>query len=206
MNTVSLGRRFASTLIDKLVIFVLFVFFALIFRSGVPGAELGTFFGLMERPYKQIESTKTIYEGNVENRDFMKSHGYGDYDFTDTDMKYEHYKTYMDVYHKYVIIFIIINLLYYFLNEYYLKASLGKKMLKCRVVKNGNTEMNIRDVFTRTGILATLMISAIVVQAWLNMSALVVSLLFFVALDLTVFTKRVSLIDKYSDTMVVYLK
>lgn len=204
MNTVSLGRRFASTLIDKLVIFVLFVFFALIFSSGVPGAELGTFTGLMGRPYKQIESTKTIYEKNVKNRDFMKSHGYGDYDFT--DMEYEHYKTYMDVYHKYVIIFIIINLLYYFLNEYYLKASLGKKMLKCRVVKNGNTEMNIRDVFTRTGILATLMISAIVVQAWLNMNALVVSLLFFVALDLTVFTKRVSLIDKYSDTMVVYLK
>ena len=204
MNTVSLGRRFASTLIDKLVIFVLFVFFALIFRSGVPGTELGTFFGLTGRPYKQIESTKTIYERNVENRDFMKSHGYGDYDFT--DMEFDHYKTYMDVYHKYVIIFIIINLLYYFLNEYYLKASLGKKMLKCRVVKNSNTEMNIRDVFTRTGILATLMISAIVVQAWLNISALVVSLLFFVALDSPVFTKRVSLIDKYSDTMVVYLK
>ena len=158
MNIVSLGRRFASTLIDKLLIFVLFVITALILSSGVPGAELGTFTGLLGRPYKQIESTKTIYEHNVESRELC------------------------------------------------LKASVGKKIMKCRIRKKDNSNIENQDVLIRTGILGTLLLLAVALQMSFNMNAYITSVLFFAILDFTVFTKGLSLADKYSDTVIVTVK
>ena len=66
--------------------------------------------------------------------------------------------------------------------------------------------MKKRDVFKRTGILAALLIFAVALQKVLGVNALITSLLFFGILDFTVFTKRMSLVDKFSDTLVIKQK
>lgn len=200
MNIVSLRRRFASTIIDKVLILFLFVIFAMIFCSGSPGAELGTFTGNISRKYKEIESKRTIYEQQKDIERFMKENGYN---YNDTDQEYEHYKTPMDVYHKHILIFIIVNLLYYLLCEYFFKASLGKKFLRCKICKKDGSEIGKYDMFSRVGILGALLLLAVALQIILNLNVYTTSILFFGILDYTVFTKQQSLVDKYSETYVV---
>ena len=126
MNIVSLQRRLAATLIDKVLILFLFVIVALIFCSGHPGAALGTFTYSTSVKYKKIESKRTLYETQLDNKKYIEENGYGEYNIEDEE--YEHYKTALDVYQKHIFIFVLVNLLYYFICEYFFRASLGKKI------------------------------------------------------------------------------
>lgn len=205
MNIVSLQRRLVSTIIDKIIILFLFVAVAIIFCSGAPGAELGAFTFLTSREYNIIESEKTIKERGMELDRFIKANGYS-FHPNKYDGGFEDYKTEMDVYQKYIGMFMLVNLLYYLLCELAFKASLGKRMLKCKIQTKGGGEMKKRDVFKRTGILAALLIFAVALQKVLGVNALITSLLFFGILDFTVLTKRMSLVDKFSDTLVIKQK
>lgn len=204
MNIISLKRRLASTIIDKVVILFLFVVVAIIFCSGIPGAELGAFTYLTSVGYNKMESEKTMYQRDMELNQFMKEQGYPIDGVKDNG--YERYKTEKDVYLKYVLIFVIVNLLYYFLCELVFKASLGKRILKCKIRGKDGAEIKMTDVLKRIGIMGALLILAFVLQRSLSLNALITSLLYFGLLDFTVFTKQQSLIDKYSDTIVVKMK
>ena len=153
---------------------------------------------------KKIESEKTIYEHNVEVNNWLKENGYSE--MISTDQDYEHYKTMKDVYDKYVWMFVIVNVLYYLLCELSFKASFGKRLLKCRIKKSDGSEINKRDIFTRSGILASLLLLAIALHMTMNINGYITTILFFAILDFTVFTKQMSLVDKYSDTLVVKQK
>lgn len=203
MNIVSLQRRLCCTIIDKTIILFLFVVTALIFRSGLPGSELGTFLYTASVEYKKIESNMTLYESNMDTKKFMEENGFGNYNFKDEE--YEHYKTALDVYQKHIFIFVIVNLLYYLLCELFFKASFGKKILKCQIQKKDGSVIDIRDVFTRTGILLALLLLVIVLQMSASLNAYLTSIIFFGILDFTVFTKQQSLIDKNSNTIAVKL-
>lgn len=201
MNIISLQRRLAATLIDKGLILFLFVIVALIFCSGHPGAELGTFTYSTSVEYKKIESKRTLYETQLYNKKFIEENGYGEYNIKDEE--YEHYKTALEVYQKHVLIFVIVNLLYYFLCEYFFRASIGKKILKCQIRKRDGREIGNGEIFSRTGILFALLLLAVALQMSLSINAYITSILFFGLLDFTVFTRQQSLVDKYSDTYIV---
>lgn len=201
MNIVSLQRRLAATLIDKVVILFLFVIVALIFCSGHPGAELGTFTYSTSVEYKKIESKRTLYETQLDNKKFIEENGYGVYNVKDEE--YEHYKTALDVYQKHVLIFVIVNLLYYFLSEYFFKASFGKRILKCQIRRSDGSEIGNSEIFSRTGILFALLLLAVTLQMSMNINAYITSIFFFGILDFTVFPRQQSLIDKYSDTYII---
>lgn len=201
MNIISLQRRLAATLIDKGLILFLFVIVALIFCSGHPGAELGTFTYSTSVEYKKIESKRTLYETQLDNKKFIEENGYGEYNIKDEE--YEHYKTALEVYQKHVFIFVIVNLLYYFLCEYFFRASIGKKILKCQIRKRDGREIGNGEIFSRTGILFALLLLAVALQMSLSINAYITSILFFGLLDFTVFTRQQSLVDKYSDTYIV---
>jgi len=191
----------AATLIDKTIILFLFVIVALIFCSGHPGAELGTFTYSTSVEYKKIESKKTLYETQLDNKKFIEENGYGEYNIKDEE--YEHYKTALDVYQKHVLIFVIVNLQYYFLCEYFFRASFGKKILKCQIRKRNGSEIGNSEIFSRTGILFALLLMAVALHMFLNLNAYITSILFFGILDFTVFTRQQSLVDKYSETYIV---
>lgn len=201
MNIVSLKRRLLGTIIDKVLILLLFVIVSLIFSEGHPGGGLGTFMGLLNRGYKKIESVKTMHEQHVENTKFMKENGLPVYNYKDDELDYNN--TAQEVYNKYLIIFILVNLLYYGTSEFFFRASLGKRILKCLVCKSDGNIIDNRDVFQRLGLLAALMVLSVAVEMTLNLNAYITSVLFFLALDFMVFTRRQSLIDKYSDTYVL---
>jgi uncharacterized RDD family membrane protein YckC len=116
--------------------------------------------------------------------------------------KYEYEKTRMDVYRKYVIIMILVNLLYYVLCELFFKASFGKKILGCEVRKEDGSPMRWHLVFIRAIILAFLLVLAVILQPLLNINAWSISLLFFIAIDITLPFKNQSLIDLGSKTIV----
>jgi hypothetical protein len=174
---------------------------ALIFCSGHPGAELGTFTYSTSVEYKKIESKRTLYETQLDNKKFIEENGYGEYNIKDEE--YEHYKTALEVYQKHVLIFVIVNLLYYFLCEYFFRASIGKKILKCQIRKRDGREIGNGEIFSRTGILFALLLLAVALQMSLSINAYITSILFFGLLDFTVFTRQQSLVDKYSDTYIV---
>ena len=167
MNIVSLRRRFACTIIDKvLILFLFIVFFG--FCNGQQGAK-----GL---------AILTIY----------------------ADIKYKNIDvTNLDVYQEYICYFIITNLLYYLLCEYFFKASLGKRMLKCQIRKKNGSMIDKHDVLSRIGILLAILLLAVGLQMVLNINIYITSILFFGILDYTVFTKQQSLVDKCSGTVVV---
>lgn len=201
MNIVSLQRRLAATLIDKVLILFLFVIVALIFCSGRPGAELGTFTYSTSVEYKKIESKRTLYETQLDNKKFIEENGYGEYNVHDEE--YEHYKTALDVYQKHVFIFVLVNLLYYFLSEYFFRASFGKRILKCQIRKSDGREISNSEIISRTGILFALLLLSVALQMSMNINAYITSIIFFGILDFTVFTRRQSIVDKYSDTYIV---
>jgi len=200
MENVSLGRRFISTIIDKILIAIFFVIASYVFCTGAPGAEFAYFISQLGITYKNIESEKTIHERNVEVNEWLKENGIS-YRVSD-DQDFGFYKTKKDVYDKYVWLFFSVNLIYYLLCELIFKASLGKKALKCRIRKVDGNQIDYRDAFIRTGILAILLLLAIVIQMTMNINSYVTSILFFAILDFTVFTKQCSLVDKYSYTLV----
>ena len=201
MNVVSIKRCLASTIVDKVFILLLFVIVSLICCSGLPGGELGVFAYTTSVKYKEIESQKTLYQTNLDSKKFLEDNGYGEYDFTDEE--YEHYKTFLDVYQKYVFIFVLVNLMYYLICEFFFKASLGKKLLKCQIKKKDGGAIGNSEIISRTGIMGTLLLLAVVLQMLFNLNAYITSILFFGILDFTVFTRQQSLVDKYSETYVV---
>ena len=203
MKIVSLKRRLAGTIIDKVLILFLFVFLSIVFCSGHPGAEFGTFMATIElgKNYNEIESNKTIYERDIETRKFLKENGYPElhYEFEE----YEHYKTELDVYQKHILIFVVTNLLYYLLCESFFKASLGKAIFKCKIQRKNGNEISKSDVFIRIGILGGLLLLSVALQMFLNLNAYVTSILFWVVKDFTVLTKQQSLVDISSGTLIV---
>lgn len=200
MEIVSLGQRLISTIIDKILIAILFVIVTFLFCAGAPGAELGQFMSQLGIEYRKIESEKTIHERNVEVNEWLKENGYSQ--MLSDDQEYEHYKTMKDVYDKYVWLLVAVNLIYYLLCDLFFKASLGKRVLKCRIRKADGNDIEMRDVFTRTGIMGTLLLLAVALQMTMNINGYITTIIFFAILDFTVFTKQRSLVDKYSDTIV----
>ena len=134
MEIVSLWQRLISTIIDKILIAILFVIIAFMLCADSPGAEMGHFISQLGIEYKKIESEKTIHERNVEVNEWLQDNGYSP--MMSKEQDYEHYKTMKDVYDKHIWIFFVVNILYYLLCELIFKASLGKRVLKCRIRKN----------------------------------------------------------------------
>ena len=190
MKPMQLGHRLASTIVDKIIILILFVGTAMTFCSGRPGSELGTFVGKLSSEYNKIESTKSIYKSNKEVDDYLG------YTLLTEDVEdYEYEKSYMDVYQKYVFIMILVNFLYYLLCDLLFKASLGKRIMGCEVRKEDGTPMGWKRVFIRAGVLGLFLVLAALIQPYLNVNGWIVSVLFFIALDFTVPFKNQSLID-----------
>ena len=59
MEIVSLWQRLISTIIDKILIAILFVIIAFMLCADSPGAEMGHFISQLGIEYKKIESEKT---------------------------------------------------------------------------------------------------------------------------------------------------
>lgn len=198
---IPLWQRIVATIIDKVIILLFFIIFSFVLMPYTMPGKLGTFVGLANVQYNQINSNKTIYELNMDNESVLRELGYDVPHFD--HLSYEYEMSQLDVYLEVIIIFAIFNLLYYVLCELFLKASLGKVAFNCRICKKDGKDVNWLDVLKRAGVMAVLFVAAVGLQIGFNGSIYVSCFLFFVLLDFMVFSKQQSSVDWSTDTYVV---
>ena len=171
-SIIPLWQRIIATIIDKVIILLLFLLFSFVLMTYTMPGKLGTFVGLANVRYKDMMSNYLLEDS-------------------------------IDDYFEVIIFFSIFNLLYYILCELFLKASLGKVVFNCRICRGDGKDINWLDVLKRAGVLALLIVAAVGLQIGLNGNIYVSFFLFFALLDIMVFTKQQSAVDRSTDTYVV---
>ncbi len=179
MELMSLTKRFLGSAIDKVFILILYPTLLSLFFGGFKTASmLGTFVGsgLISSP-----SSQTYVEEYIRKT-------------TPSTSEIDFYV---------VITFVIFNLLYYTIFEFWLKASLGKKIFGGALVDSNNDKIKIIDVLMRNCIVLILMVIFSRFRYYLDTSYIVIIILFFMIVDIPVYFKKKSLIDIISRTKYV---
>lgn len=96
--------------------------------------------------------------------------------------------------------FIFWNLLYYFITELFLKASLGKFLTGGIVVCSNNRKINKRNILLRIGMGAFLMLYFVGLRFLVNTNYYVIIILFFYVMDLPLLLSKKSLLDILTGT------
>ena len=170
--------RILGSLIDKLLIVILFVALFLTFYQYSAPAYLGTFWGGC------FYETPNIYP-------LTEASGC-EYSLKEIDITV-------------VAIFCIANFIYYFLFEAILKASLGKYICGGVAYTEDENPISVKDAFIRSLVLQLFIITAVWIRfSLLSVSYLILIILFFCILDLPVFFKKQSLVDIATNT--IYLR
>lgn len=170
--------RILGSLIDKLLIVILFVALFLTFYQYSAPAYLGTFWGGC------FYETPNIYP-------LTEASGC-EYSLKEIDITV-------------VAIFCIANFIYYFLFEALLKASLGKYICGGVAYTEDKNPISVKDAFIRSLVLQLFIITAVLIRfSLLSVSYFILIILFFCILDLPVFFKKQSLVDIATNT--IYLR
>lgn len=170
--------RILGSLIDKLLIVILFVALFLAFYQYSAPAYLGTFWGGC------FYETPNIYP-------LTEASGC-EYSLKEIDISV-------------VAIFCIANFIYYFLFEAILKASLGKYICGGVAYTEDENPISVKDAFIRSLVLQLFIITAVLIRfSLLSVSYFILIILFFCILDLPVFFKKQSLVDIATNT--IYLR
>lgn len=98
------------------------------------------------------------------------------------------------------LLFILWNLLYYYISELFLKASLGKFLTGGIVVSGNNRKINKRNALLRVGMGAFLMLYFVGLRFLVNTNYYVILILFFYVMDLPLLFSKKSLLDILTGT------
>lgn len=170
-------KRFIGSIIDKIIILILFVLVGLALSPYNFSGDLGTFIGgIFSKP---------------------PSH----YSWTEMAMGSKVSLTTLDV--NIAILFITINGLYYLVSEIVLKASIGKRIFGGIVINAGTGIFSIKRIFARTLVLIILVGIASYIRYPLDITYPIVIIAFFMIVDLPVLFKKRSGIDMLTHTIYV---
>lgn len=105
-------------------------------------------------------------------------------------------------------IFLLINLLYYFIFEITLGASLGKIWMSGRFINSHYAQINVTNVISRNGIFLLLMLIPVIIRWLTGMTYYHAIAIYFLVNDMPTLFMRThqSLIDYASSTYLVYDK
>lgn len=200
MNNMPLFRRFIGSVIDKLIILILFIAIFIVMDYHVMGKLFYYLFIIMKSSpstYHYIGEVDVSYVHfgfyNDSGRDFIQ-------EFYTPDM-YEGIVRTFDL--KLTFGFILLNVVYYLVCELKFKASLGKYLLGGILIDNFDNKITINDIIVRTLSATVLMASFVGFRFLFNTNYYLIILLFFIAIDFTVFIQGKSLIDKYANVRYV---
>ncbi len=199
VKKMSLFGRFIGSIIDKILILIIFVVGSVaISPYGAPG-RLGTYMGLMN-------STPNNYEyidRAAMNRYGTYSDGVSQYYQIRERLANEppHIGSTMELDMNITFSFIILNLLYYILFESIMSASLGKRLLGGVLLDNADDKIGFSKALLRA-ICGGLLMSGVyyLLHFSIGLSNYVVIFVFFLLLDLPVFFTKRSLIDIFTGT------
>lgn len=200
-----LFRRFIGSIIDKVMILLIFVIGFCI----VEGESKSTSRGLT---YLSLGyHVPSEYSYITLNSLYIIEHGY--------PVKYSH-ESEQEIVEKYEVeeveeivrsfdltitfSFIFLNILYYFLSESILGASVGKNILRGRMVDNLMRErITSSDAFKRAIFGGLLMSLAVGLRYLFDVNYIITIVLFFLIMDIPLFFKRRSLLDILSKTICI---
>jgi hypothetical protein len=199
VKKMSLFGRFVGSIIDKLLILIIFVVGSIAVSPYGAAGRLGTYMGLMNSS-----------PNNYEYIDRAAMNRYGTY--TDGVSQYyqdreklanepPHIGSTIELDMSITFSFIILNLLYYFLFESILSASLGKRMLGGVLLDSADDKIGFGKALLRAICGGVLMFGVyLLFHLQMGLSNYVVICVFFLLLDLPVFFTKRSLIDICSGT------
>lgn len=197
MNPISFLSRLAATIIDKVIVIILFVIFSIIYYSPFESSsKLGTYSALIGDSPSSYE-----YIDNMKVGVTPTSSLYYKKDVQTVELKKGNNALLLDL--ELTGFFIAINFIYYFLFELLLKASLGKYLLGGIIFTNKKSIISIKKCFLRSLLLLILMLSMVGLRFALNVSYYHVIILFFIILDASVFFDKRSLIDILTKTYII---
>lgn len=199
VKKMSLLSRFVGSIIDKVLILVIFVVgFTAISPYGAPG-KMGTYIGLRNTPlelYEYIDKSQmnnygTYYEG--------VSRGYQDLARLESDPP--HIGSTLELDMSITFTFILLNLLFYIIFESILSASPGKRMLGGVILDSADDKIGFGKALIRGLFGGALMAgSYFLLHLQGGLTNTVVVFVFFLLLDLPVLFTKKSLLDLCTGT------
>ena len=191
--------RFVGSIIDKILILIVFVVGSIVISPYGAAGRLGTYMGLMNSS-----------PNNYEHIDRAAMNRYGTYNdgvsqyYQDRERlanEPPHIGSTMELDMSITFSFIILNLLYYILLESILSASLGKRMLGGVLLDSVDDKIGLLKALLRAICGGVLMFGVyLLFHLQMGLSNYVVICVFFLLLDLPVFFTKRSLIDICSGT------
>lgn len=204
VKTMPLFRRFVGSMIDKILLLIIFIVgYLFISPYGAPG-KLGTYHGL-------LSASPNVYE--YIDKAEMKRYNSGKYsegiskEFQDRERlenKPPHIGSTKELDMSITFSFILLNLIYYVLFESILSASLGKFVFRGKLQNCNNEKVSFVRVFARAfcgGLFMT--IAVLFLHFQLGLSYYYVFLLFFFVMDIPVLFVKRSLLDICTGTKYV---
>lgn len=211
MEKINFMRRLSSSLIDKILILVLFIICALcISPYGMP-SHLGSYYALLDAKPSSYPSQDTykamhrVYGNNIyeSTERWVQCH-------KEISTKPELIAPYKGETLSWDLqitgLFIIVNFIYYLLWEWIFHASLGKFLCRLTVVSDNNQPITEKEIIKRCFLLLFLMIVAVGLRFTFDINYYMTILLFFLIVDTSVIIKGKSLIDIMTSTYIARRK
>jgi len=202
IQTMPLFRRFVGSIIDKILILILFVIVSIIISPYGASGKLGTYHGLLNASpnnYEYIDKAK------------MNRYQTGEY-YEGVDRYYQerarlteeppHLGSTLELDISVTFFFILFNLIYYILFESTMSASPGKRMLGGILLDSSDDKIGFSKALIRGLWGGVLMAGAyFLFHLTGGLSNMLVVLFFFFILDISVLFTKKSLIDIISGTI-----
>lgn len=200
-----LTKRFIGSIIDKILLITILTVGSIALNPFGAPSKLGGYVGILNASpnnYEYIDqalinSYGTYYEG--------VSKGYQDLERLANDPP--HIGTVMELDISITFTFIFLNLIYYFLFESILSASLGKRMAGGILLDYADEKISITKAFVRSLYSGILMVGSVyVLHFLLGLSYYIVIALFFLLMDGPILFTKKSLLDLCTNTRYIKRK
>ena len=191
--------RFAGSIIDKVLILIIFVVGFTIISPYASSAKIGKYIGLFyaePEVYEYIDKTEmnnygTLNEGIAE----YFQHG------VRSEMGPPHIGSTLELDKSITFAFIILNMVFYILFESILSASPGKRMFKGIILDSADDKIGFSKAFARGLFGGALMVGTYILLHLVGgQTNIVVVIVFFLLLDLPVLFTKKSLLDLCTGT------
>ena len=204
-NLMPLTKRFVGSIIDKILLTTILTVGSIALNPFGAPSKLGCYVGILKTSpnnYEYIDqalinSYGTYYEG--------VDKGYQDLERLANDPP--HIGTIMELDISITFTFIFLNLIYYFLFESILSASLGKRMAGGILLDYADEKISITKAFVRSLYSGILMVGSVyVLHFLLGLSYYIVIALFFLLMDGPILFTKKSLLDLCTNTRYIKRK
>lgn len=195
----SLPRRLFGSLLDKTIIIILFVVGSLAISPFGAPKKLGNYIGLLETSPFEYEYIDRVRMSNYGDFNPLISNYYQARERMVTEPPHLGSTKELDL--NITLSFIILNLIYYILFEILLSASPGKYMVGGTLLNGKRKRIDIASVLMRGLVGAALMLLSVYgLHFFLGINYISVMIVFFVAMDISLFFTKKSLLDIISET------